>query len=269
MHGSKPVRVRGRPAAVYVAATVTLALAATSSLAQSNQDRLDTTIDAQAQVDTASQQSQAAVDRLANESNEYFAEYRVALQQLDRLRIYNGNLEQLVADQEREKASISAQLDDFGNVEQGIVPLMYEMIEALRAFVQLDMPFNQRERADRVQRLQDNMERADLTVSEKYRQIMEAYEIETTYGRTIEAYTGTLALDGEDRKVDLLRIGRVMLAYQTPDRSSTGFWDKTTGQWTELDDSYRRAVTDGLRIARKQAAPTLLNLPVPAAEVSQ
>jgi hypothetical protein len=269
MHGSKPVRACGRPVAAFVTATALLVFTNTPSLAQNNQQRLDNTIDAQAQVDTASQQSQSTVDRLANESNEYFAEYRVALQQLDRLRIYNGNLEQLVADQDSEKASITAQLEDFGNVEQGIVPLMYEMIEALRTFVQLDMPFNQRERADRVQRLQDNMERADLTVSEKYRQIMEAYEIETTYGRTIEAYTGTLELDGQERKVDLLRIGRVMLAYQTPDRSSTGFWDKTSGQWTELDDSYRRAVTDGLRIARKQAAPTLLNLPVPAAEVAQ
>ena len=155
--------------------------------AQSNQERLDATIDEQGRIDAASQQSQDTVDQLANQSNEYFAEYRVALQQLDRLRIYNNNLEQLVASQDREKASITAQLEDFSNVEQGIVPLMYEMIEALRTFIELDMPFSQRERTDRVQRLEDNMERSDLTVSEKYRQIMEAYEIETTFGRTIEA----------------------------------------------------------------------------------
>jgi hypothetical protein len=142
------------------------------------------------------------------------------------------------------------------------------MVAALKTFVELDMPFLRNERADRVQRLQDNLERSDLTVSEKYRQIMEAYQIETSYGRNIEAYSGTLAIGGENRKVDLLRIGRILLAYQTPDRSETGFWDKTTQQWTELDGSYRRAVTDGLMIARKQASPSLLVLPVPAARIA-
>jgi hypothetical protein len=269
MRGTLSVRSCGRIPFVIASALALLAVPGLATQAQSNQQRLQATLDEQGRIDTASQQSQNTVERLANESNEYLADYRVALQQLDRLRIYNDNLEQLVASQEREKSSIAAQLDDFSNVEQGIVPLMYEMIDDLGAFIELDMPFSQRERRDRVQRLQDNMERSDLTVSEKYRQIMEAYEIETTYGRTIEAYTGSLVIGGEERKVDLFRIGRILLAYQTPDRSSTGFWDKTTGQWTELGSEYRRAVTEGLAIARKQAAPMLLNLPIPAAEAAQ
>ena len=269
MRGTHSARSRGRIPVTIAGVTALLCLMHAPVHAQSNQQRLDATIDEQGRIDTASQQSQSTVEQLANESNEYFAEYRVALQQLDRLRIYNNNLEQLVASQERERASINTQLEDFTNVEQGIVPLMYEMIDALRTFIELDMPFSQRERTDRVQRLEDNMERSDLTVSEKYRQIMEAYEIETTFGRTVEAYTGTLVIEGEERKVDLLRIGRVLLAYQTPDRSTTGFWDKTTRQWTELGSEYRRAVTDGLAIARKQAAPTLLGLPIPSAEAAR
>jgi len=269
MCGFLSARHSGRVPITIAGVAAIFCLSQGAVYAQNNQQRLDATIDEQARIDTAAQKSQNTVDRLANEGNEYFAEYRVALQQLDRLRIYNNNLEQLVASQEREKTSIASQLDDFSNVEQGIVPLMYEMIDALATFIELDMPFSQRERADRVLRLQDNMERADLTVSEKYRQIMEAYEIETTYGRTIEAYTGSLVIEGEERKVDILRIGRILLAYQTPDRSTTGFWDKTTRQWTELDSKYRRAVTDGLAIAQKQAAPTLLSLPMPSAEAAQ
>ena len=69
-----------------------------------------------------------------------------------------------------------------------------------------------------------------------------------------------------DTQVDFLRVGRVLLAYQTQDRARTGFWNKQSRQWEPLPDSYRNAVTQGLRIARKQAAPDLLRLPVPAAE---
>lgn len=240
-----------------------------TATAQSPEQLLSQAINEQAGVDSRSQQSQLRVAQLDEQAGEYFGEYRVALQQLERLRIYNGNLEKLTADQEAERASISRQLDDFGETEQGIVPLMYDMIAALKTFIELDLPFSQLERQSRVGRLETNIERSDLTVSEKYRQIMEAYQIETSYGRNIEAYMGSLEIGGVDRKVDLLRVGRILLAYQTPDLSETGFWDKTTGSWQALDSSYRRAITDGLRIARKQAAPSLLELPLPAAEAAR
>jgi hypothetical protein len=252
-----------------VIACLAMTLPTGSVLAQSPEQLLAQAINEQADVDTRSQQSQLRVAQLDEQAGEYFGEFRVALQQLERLRIYNANLDSLIADQEREKASIATQLDDFGAMEQGIVPLMYEMIAALKQFIELDMPFSQAERRSRVDRLEINIERSDLTVSEKYRQIMEAYQIETSFGRNIEAYMGTLEVDGVERKVDLLRVGRILLAYQTPDLSETGYWDKSTKSWQVLDGSYRRAITDGLRIARKQAAPSLLELPLPAAEAAR
>jgi hypothetical protein len=138
------------------------------------------------------------------------------------------------------------------------------MIDDLRQFVELDMPFQLAERRDRVEMLTDLMDQSDITVSEKYRQIMNAYQIEADFGRTTEAYEGTLG----ERKVDFLRIGRILLAYQTPDRAESGFWNKNTKEWVIAND-FRNDVTEGLRIARKQSAPNLLRLPVPAPEAEQ
>jgi hypothetical protein len=132
------------------------------------------------------------------------------------------------------------------------------------------MPFVLGERKERIDRLRDNMDRADVTISEKYRQIMDAYQIEANFGRDVEAYTGPLQLgDGPERQVDFLRVGRMLLAYQTADGSETGFWNKISREWETLDDEYRRSINDGLRIARKQAAPQMLKLPIPAAEGAQ
>ncbi len=205
-----------------------------------------------------SARSQARIAQLADQTTELLGEYRVASQRLDRIKIYNQNLERLVADQEEEKADIQRQLNSFGEVQQDIVPLMFEMIEDLERFIELDMPFQLKERRDRVGRLRDLMDESEVTVSEKYRQIMNAYQIEADFGRTTEAYDGLLG----DRKVDFLRVGRVLLAYQTPDRAETGYWNKNTGEW-EVANDFRNDVTEGLRIARKQAAPNLLRLPVP------
>jgi hypothetical protein len=236
------------------------------AMAQDTEQLLNAAIGEQAKTGTAAKRSQLRVAQLADEGTEYFGDYRVTLQQLDRLKIYNGNLERLVRDQQEEKASIGNQLEDFTDVEQGVVPLMYELVASLKTFIELDMPFSVGERHDRVQRLQGNMERSDLTVSEKYRQIMDAYQIEVSFGRTIETYPVSLNIQGADRKVDILRVGRILLAYQTSDQSMTGFWDKTAREWVELDDEFRRSIADGIKIAKKQAAPTLLKLPIPAPE---
>ncbi|NIW23975.1 MAG: DUF3450 family protein [Gammaproteobacteria bacterium] len=233
--------------------------------AQAPQALLDATVQEQAQSDSDAVRSQLRISQLADETTELLGEYRLALQQLDRVRIYNDNLAALVADQEAEAADIRRQLDDFTNTEQGIVPLMFNMINALEQFIDLDMPFQLDERVDRVRRLRDNMDAADITISEKYRQIMDAYLVETDFGRTVEAYIDTLEIDGAPTQVDVLRVGRVLLAYQTPDRTASGYFDRNTRDWVPLSDDYRAAVTQGLRIARRQAAPDLLRLPVHAA----
>jgi hypothetical protein len=211
-----------------------------------------------------SARSQARIAQLADQTTELLGEYRVVIQRLDRVRIYNENLVSLVRDQGREMTDIQRQLTSFQEVQQDIIPLMFEMIDDLAQLVELDMPFQLRERRDRVEMLRDIMGQSDVTVSEKYRQIMNAYQIEADFGRTTEAYDGQLG----DRNVDFLRVGRILLAYQTPDRAETGFWNKNTREW-EVANGFRNDVVEGLRIARQQAAPNLLRLPVPGPETEQ
>ena len=225
---------------------------------------LDDTLFVQRSSDLGSKDSQIIVSNLSDERQDLLGQYRLVLQQIDRLIAYNDYVERLIVDQEAQITDIGKQLDQFALIERGIVPLMLDSIEILDKFIDLDVPFLLEERKARVARLRTIMNLSDVTVSEKYRQIMDAYQIETTYGRDIEAYTGLLEIDGESRQVDFLRIGRTSLTYQTPDQEETGFWNKQAGQWEKLPNKYQSYVTQGLRVARKQVTPNLLELPIEA-----
>ena len=163
--------------------------------------------------DLGSKDSQTIVSNLSDETQDLLGQYRLVLQQIDRLVAYNDYVERLIVDQEAQIIDIRKQLDQFALIERGIVPLMLDSIDTLDKFIDLDVPFLLEERKARVARLRTIMDLSDVTVSEKYRQIMDAYQIETTYGRDIEAYTGLLEIDGESRQVDFLRIGRTSLTY--------------------------------------------------------
>ena len=225
---------------------------------------LDDTLFVQRSSDLGSKDSQTIVSNLSDETQDLLGQYRLVLQQIDRLVAYNDYVERLIADQEAQIIDIRKQLDQFALIERGIVPLMLDSIDTLDKFIDLDVPFLLEERRDRVARLRTIMDLSDVTVSEKYRQIMDAYQIETTYGRDIEAYTGLLEIDGESRQVDFLRIGRTSLTYQTPDQEETGFWNKQDKQWEKLPNKYQNYVTQGLRVARKQVTPNILELPIEA-----
>ena len=225
---------------------------------------LDDTLFVQRSSDLGSKDSQTIVSNLSDETQDLLGQYRLVLQQIDRLVAYNDYVERLIVDQEAQIIDIRKQLDQFALIERGIVPLMLDSIDTLDKFIDLDVPFLLEERKARVARLRTIMNLSDVTVSEKYRQIMDAYQIETTYGRDIEAYTGLLEIDGESRQVDFLRIGRTSLTYQTPDQEETGFWNKQAGQWEKLPNKYQNYVTQGLRVARKQVTPNLLELPIEA-----
>jgi len=216
-----------------------------------------------------SKDSQEKITDLSVETQELLGEYRLVLQQIDRLIAYNNYVERLITDQEEQIVNINRQLQDFALIERGIVPLMLESIETLDRFIDLDVPFLLEERKDRVNRLRVIMNESDITVSEKFRQIMDAYQIETSFGSDIEAYTGFLEINSESKQVDFLRIGRTSLTYQTPDQKETGFWNKQTQQWEDLPRKYTDYIKEGLRIAKKQITPDLIQLPVEAPRVMQ
>ena len=214
----------------------------------------------------ADKQSQSEINGLADETQEAISEYRIRLQELDRIRRYNDNLQRIIDDQEQEKASLTRQIDEFGDLERGIVPLLMDMIEDLDRFIALDVPFLPDNRRNMLTDLRDIMDRSDVSIAEKYRRVMGAYQIEASVGNNMESYPGELEIGGVMRQVDFLRVGRVLLAYQTPDREETGYWDTQAREWRSLDDSYRSPITTGIRMARRLAPPDILTLPVAAPE---
>lgn len=209
--------------------------------------------------------AQKQVEQLSDQAGDLESQYKQINKVVEGLAVYNGLLQKQVDNQASEIEALSGSISKVSLIERQIVPLMMQMIETLDEFVRLDVPFLPEERTTRVARLAAMMERSDVSSAEKFRRILEAYQIENDYGRTIEAYKGSLELDDGKREVNFLRIGRIALLFQTDGGESTGAWNQDSGTWEPLSPAlYKQAVATGLRVARKQIAPDLLIMPIPA-----
>jgi hypothetical protein len=213
--------------------------------------------------DESAQASQNQINQLLDRRQDLASRYAQIMAETDSLVKYNQHLGEQVKSQQTEIASIERQLLEIETTNREVQPLMQRMVDTLADFVKLDVPFLLEERTQRVETLKELLARSDVSISEKYRRIMEAYQIELEFGRTFDSYQGKIGEGDSAKTVEFVRLGRVALIYQTLDGLETGYWDAKNNKWV-VDNDYGDAVKDALRVAKKEGAPDLVTLPVPA-----
>ena len=214
--------------------------------------------------------SQAKIDEVVAGAQERLIKYRALQKQIEGLKAYNEQLSIQVSSQQELIERFEKSLSQVALIERQMTPLANRMVGALEDFIAIDLPFHNTERQERTAFINENLSAADINVAEKYRQVIEAYQIENEYGRKIDAYQDIVTLEGIEREVDVLRIGRIALVCQTRDTRLSARWNPDSRAWEVLDNStYRNAIRNGIKMARKQASIDILTLPVSAPEVIQ
>ena len=231
------------------------------------QDQIDQVVDEGLARNQDAVESQQRINATADDTEKLVSRYRRELKVIDGLKVYNALLQKQVDDQNREKRTIAESIDEIAVVERQIFPLMLRMANALEQFIELDRPFHMEERRKRVADLKEYIGDAGISAAEKLRLVLEAYRIETSYGGDLDEYGEVLEINGQERPVNVLRFGRLVLVYQTDDGKENGAWDQQTRQWVPLESAeYRNYIRQGLKIARKQLPPDIFILPVSAAQ---
>jgi hypothetical protein len=235
-----------------------------------NSDIIDQAMDVVAQKYQASAEAQEEITRLQNTASSTFEEFKRANDNLESLLVLNAGFRKQISIQEDQIETLDDSIAGVEQVTREIPLLMEKMLASIEQFIDLDYPFHNDERANRIQFARDAIDNPDVSIAEKFRQVLVMYQTETSYGRTIETYPDTISIDGIDLDVNIARIGRVALLYQTTDRQQTGAWDNLNREWVTLAaGDYRTSVQSAIRVASSLDAPRIIELPVLAPEVAQ
>ncbi|MGB3621666.1 DUF3450 domain-containing protein [Ketobacter sp. MCCC 1A13808] len=229
-------------------------------------DKADRVIEGEKANTKLAADSQQRINKISDKTQQLFQNFQLELKRIDDLTLYNQQMKGQISRQMTSITDTTQAIDEVAIVERQLSPLLHRMVDSLSTFIKLDVPFLLDERFERVAFLRHTLDRTDVTLAEKFRQVIEAYNVEVEYGNTIESYRGNLNLGDRSREVEFLRIGRVALLYQSLDGNDLGAWNSDTHRWQPLDGRYRRDIRLGLKVAKKQAAPELLLLPVLAPE---
>ena len=211
-------------------------------------------------------ESQERIEGISDETDSLYNNYRGVLKNIEGAKIYNANLQRIVNDQGRTMARIHNSTLEIAQTQQEISPLMLRMVEVLAQYVENDLPFLLDERNQRIENLQILMSNSNVAESERFSHVIRAYQIESEYGRTMEAYSAEIEVEGNTKIVDVLKVGRIALVYQTSDGSETGWYNPQARRWEPLGNKFSAPVRNGLKMARKQLTAGLFAVPVIAPE---
>lgn len=237
--------------------------------AAANATPLDSARTIENKTNAASIVSQNKINRDADSAIAMKAEVEQLQDEVKNLQVYRDHLARLVENQDQEVTSIAQQIDNIKETRQGVVPLMYDMIAGLSTLVNQDMPIKRQHRLTRMAKLNTMMGQADISDAEKFRRILEAYQIEMDYGTKLATYQDKITLaDGKTIEANMLHVGRVVFVARSLNGTQYWRWNNTAKQWQVLDSGESTSIDTAYAMANNLIAPSLLRLPVSASLIA-
>jgi hypothetical protein len=172
--------------------------------------------------------------------------------ELDREEVRLSKLRSVLSEKKRRIVESSERGDD-------LKPVFELALSGLRNYIRRSLPFRRIERLAELDKLEEQQRSGILTYGKALVRLWSFTEDELRMSRESASFQQTIEIEGEEKLVDVLRIGMVMLYFQTSDgttgysRLSKGNWDfvrafspKQSNQIAALFDSFKKQIRIGL-----------------------
>lgn len=207
-------------------------------------------------------QAQQEINDVADRAGDLEREYLALTQQIEDQRVFVEQQEVFLRSQANELEALQFQLERVSTIERDLTPMLLEMYVALEEFISNDLPFQADVRQARLANIEQLLGDAAVPPAEKYRVILNAYEIEAAYGRSLRTYGEEVSVDGVPNEVTVLQFGRIALVRIFQD-GSMEMMSQNNPEWRELSGSHANNIQRALRIAQEVTTPDVFVVPLP------
>ncbi len=179
-----------------------------------------------------------------------------------RLAARQAEMEKMLAAARVRIAAKEKQLAALSRLASDVRPALDDIYQHLKQVERTDLPFLTQEREGRLASLDGILDDPRVPVSEKLRKTLEALLVEVEYGNTVSVYRETISIDDKSILVNIFRLGRISLFFQTLDRKTTGHYDAVLQKWAVLPSSMNHELNIAFEIAARQRPATIATLPI-------
>lgn len=232
------------------------------------QQQLDQALQVARQSTQEGARTQEQINDISDQVSNLERQFIALREQIEGQRVFVEQQRVFLQSQENELASLNAQLERVGTIERDLAPMLLEMFVRLQDFVEQDLPFLIEARRNRLADIEEVLGDAQVSPAEKYRLILNAYEIESAAGRSLRSYSEEVMRDGAPEEARVLQVGRVALIRRFPD-GAMEIQTKDNPEWRAVPGSFSASVQRAIRIADEVTTPEVFSVPLPGPEQAQ
>lgn len=208
------------------------------------------------------QKTQKDIETWSEKKSMLEAEYDTLTENNKRLAIQREQLTQELDNIQQRITDLENQIEAMEKISEKLKPFLHGVYEQLVKSVDQRLPFLQDERSGRLANLKTTLDDPQIVLGEKFRKVMEALFIEAEYGNTVEVFQEKIFLGDEDVLVNVLRLGRISLLFETLDQKTSGYFDLDENQWKALPQSANRDIRIAMEIGSKRRPADVVTLPL-------
>ncbi|MCD6291834.1 MAG: DUF3450 domain-containing protein [Deltaproteobacteria bacterium] len=196
------------------------------------------------------------------EKEKLVTKFESLLQKQKHLKEQKSDLQQQLETTRKRIVIKQKQLQDIEEISSQIQPFLEALVKNMELQLGEGMPFLLTERQLRIGKLKELMATPEVPLSERYRKTMEALLIEAEYGFTTEVKQETIKISEQPQLVNIFRLGRISLFFQSLDQKHCGFYNVATKSWQTLPAKHNRAIQKAINIAAKRQPVEFVSLPL-------
>lgn len=198
-------------------------------------------------------------DEINFEKSRYNDQVRSYSNQQSDLEVKNSRAELNIKELNRELNKIREENQEKRSAFDEVTPVLKEAIAELRATVSESLPFKRQDRLNALDEIDNKLQTNLITPNKAANQLWAFVEDELLLGRSSGIYNEAINVDGEDKLVKVLRIGKLSMFYRTQD-NQYGLMQRVGGEWQQrplegeeansqmdrLFDSFNKNIRNGL-----------------------
>lgn len=198
-------------------------------------------------------------DQINFEKSRYNDQVRAFSNQQSDLEVKNSRAALNIKELERELDKLREENRQKRSAYDDVAPVLEEAITELRSTVAESLPFKRQDRLAALDEIEHKLTTNLITPNKAANQLWAFVEDELLLGRSTGIYNESIEVDGEDRLVKVLRIGKLAMFYRTQD-NQYGLLQKAGGEWQQrslngeaatnqldsLFDSFNKNIRNGL-----------------------
>ncbi len=185
--------------------------------------------------------------QISDEKDAYKSQMRSLTAQKSELEGIISRKELKLKEIQKELSDVQVKITKASKNSLGLKPIVFDAIDKLETMIKTSIPFKTADRIAAVEKIKTQLQSSLITPQKALSYVYNSYADEIRMTKENAIFQQSIQLDGEDKLVEVARVGTAMMFFRTPD-DKVGYVTRSNNGWVYKEELNKEKQTEIVNI---------------------